>query len=133
MPAPAVALSPYFRLLACGLEGEVAANLMDLLPECHWTLQSKAPNDAGACRSLFADVKPNIAFLPAEFPDRDVFLSTAREAAVPVVVLSRLPDARDWVSAMDAGASDYVVTPISLRQLHWILQSARVPAIAAAL
>ncbi|MBI4906137.1 MAG: response regulator [Acidobacteria bacterium] len=128
MSAVAVAVSPSLRLLLCGLDPEVAAGLKDLLPLCQWVFEPDPPADEEGCRALFATARPNVVFCPAEFAHRNAFLAAARDASIPVVVLSRLPDARDWLNAMDAGAADYVVPPLDLRQLHWILQSSLRPA-----
>jgi len=38
-------------------------------------------------------------------------------------VVSRFPDVKQWLDALDAGASDYCGAPFERVQLHWILNS----------
>jgi DNA-binding response OmpR family regulator len=42
---------------------------------------------------------------------------------VPFVVITRTPDTREWLDALEAGATDYCSVPIDTRQLHWMLES----------
>lgn len=44
-------------------------------------------------------------------------------STVPVVVVSRNPEAREWIDAMEAGASDYCATPFEAAQIRWILDA----------
>lgn len=41
----------------------------------------------------------------------------------PVVVVSRVPNTKEWLDAMDAGAADYCAAPFERQQLDWILES----------
>ena len=50
---------------------------------------------------------------------------------IPVVVVSRTPEAREWIEAMEAGASDYCAAPFEKSQIRWILEVNR-PAYVAA-
>ena len=52
-------------------------------------------------------------------------LKRVREArpSVPFVVITRTPDTREWLDALEAGATDYCSVPIDTRQLHWMLES----------
>ncbi len=42
---------------------------------------------------------------------------------VPVVVVSRCPEVKEWLDAMEAGAADYCAAPFEHRQLEWILSA----------
>jgi DNA-binding response OmpR family regulator len=42
---------------------------------------------------------------------------------LPVVVVSRLPEVRGWLDALDAGASDYCGAPFEPTQVRWVLDS----------
>jgi len=44
---------------------------------------------------------------------------------IPVVVVSRTPEAREWIEAMEAGASDYCAAPFEQSQIRWILEANR--------
>ena len=52
-------------------------------------------------------------------------LSLLRETypKLPVIVVSRFPDVKQWLDALDAGANDYCGAPFERVQLHWILNS----------
>jgi DNA-binding NtrC family response regulator len=52
-------------------------------------------------------------------------LSHLREAhpGLPVIVVTRQPEARHWLDALDAGATDYCGAPFEHIQLRWILGS----------
>jgi len=53
-------------------------------------------------------------------------LSLLREAhpGLPVIVVTRKPDAKHWLDVLDAGATDYCGAPFERVQLRWILNSA---------
>ncbi len=52
-------------------------------------------------------------------------LALLRESdpALPVIVVTRQPEALHWLDALDAGAADYCGAPFEHVQLRWILQS----------
>ncbi|MBL8178398.1 MAG: hypothetical protein JNK48_27235 [Bryobacterales bacterium] len=43
---------------------------------------------------------------------------------VPVIVVVRVPDTREWIAAMEAGAADYCAPPFESAQLRWMLSTA---------
>ncbi len=53
-------------------------------------------------------------------------LKRVREArpSMPFVVVTRMPETREWLDALEAGATDYCAVPIETRQLHWLMESA---------
>src|SRR2546422_10332357 len=42
---------------------------------------------------------------------------------LPVIVASRLPEVREWLDALDAGATDYCAPPFERCHIQWILES----------
>ncbi len=48
----------------------------------------------------------------------------ARKPHQPFVVVTRLPDTRAWLDALEAGATDFCAEPIESKQLGWVLDSA---------
>ena len=52
-------------------------------------------------------------------------LKRVREARPSVffVVVTRTPDTREWLDALEAGATDYCSVPIDTRKLHWLMES----------
>lgn len=70
---------------------------------------------------------PSIVFCPsgaafaaaqAEFPH------------LPIVIVSRLPDTREWLEALELGAADYVAAPFESVQMRWIFEANCHPALA---
>ena len=53
-------------------------------------------------------------------------LRRVREArpSLPFVVVTRMPETREWLDALEAGATDYCSAPIDPRQLHWLMEAA---------
>ena len=42
---------------------------------------------------------------------------------VPFIVVTRLPETRQWLDALEDGATDYCAAPFERRQIRWILQT----------
>jgi DNA-binding NtrC family response regulator len=53
-------------------------------------------------------------------------LKRVREArpALPFVVVTRIAETKEWLDALEAGATDYCSAPIETRQLRWLMESA---------
>lgn len=53
-------------------------------------------------------------------------LRRVREArpSLPFVVVTRMPETKEWLDALEAGATDYCAAPIDTRQLHWLMETA---------
>jgi DNA-binding NtrC family response regulator len=47
-----------------------------------------------------------------------------RRPAVPFVVVTRIPETREWLDALEAGATDYCSAPFEKQQIHWLMESA---------
>jgi|SRR5690348_16915351 len=64
-------------------------------------------------------------FISGDSPEYRHTLSLLREAHpdLPVIVVTRQPEARHWLDALDAGATDYCGAPFEHVQLRWILGS----------
>ena len=64
-------------------------------------------------------------FISGDSPEYRHMLSHLREAhpGLPVIVVTRQPNARHWLDALDAGAADYCGAPFEHIQLRWILGS----------
>lgn len=44
--------------------------------------------------------------------------------ALPFVVVTLISETKEWLDALEAGATDYCSAPIEMRQLHWLMESA---------
>ena len=78
---------------------------------------------AGTCKlaqALFTSHQPDVVILDLGLPDMDgmKFLeSVRRDSLTPIIVLSARTTDHDKVSALDAGANDYVTKPFSSEEL----------------
>src|SRR5215831_16296505 len=102
------------KVLLFGLEQTVAAELKPVLNQLGQTVQVSAP---GA--EVLEHTDANIVFAAGDT------LQTVRDARpeLPVVVVSRLPEVRGWLDALDAGARDYCGAPFEATQVRWVLDS----------
>ena len=64
-------------------------------------------------------------FISGDAPDYRQTISLLRQThpGLPVIVVTRLPEAWHWLDALDAGAADYCGAPFERVQLRWILGS----------
>ena len=64
-------------------------------------------------------------FISGDTPEYPRTLSLLREAhpGLPVIVVTRQPETRCWLDALEAGATDYCGAPFEHIQLRWILAS----------
>ena len=65
--------------------------------------------------------RPDLILLDLGLPDLDgqaVILRVRREATTPIIVVSARGREEDRVSALDAGADDYLTKPFGLSELH---------------
>ena len=69
---------------------------------------------------------PCAVFISGDNPNYRRTLTLLRETypELPVVVVSRAPDAKQWLDALDAGATDYCGAPFERMQVRWIIGSA---------
>ena len=44
--------------------------------------------------------------------------------ARPFIVVTRMPETKAWLDALEAGATDYCAEPIEPKQVQWLLDSA---------
>ena len=112
--------SPPKIALLCHLEPSLEQELKTALahPSIHMETVSQAsgvPESSGHA---------GIVFCPFS-RDLNALLDATRDSRIPVIVVTRTPETREWLDAMEAGAFDYCSAPFEPRQLQWILNSAR--------
>lgn len=69
---------------------------------------------------LFHQEMPGLVLLDAALPDEDSLTlcrHLRRESPVPILILSEFNAEQDCVAALEAGADDYLVKPLRLREL----------------
>lgn len=119
----AVSLSFNPRLLLMGLDQMIAHSLQQALPHHSTTFSSLIPTDAASFLAILKQSQPDVLFCPARHRHLKEILERASAQRLPVVVVTRDPDPREWIDAMDAGAADYVAAPFHRDQIEWVLQS----------
>jgi DNA-binding response OmpR family regulator len=64
-------------------------------------------------------------FISGDNPDYPQTISLLRESypGLPVIVVTRQPESRHWLDALEAGATDYCGAPFEHVQLRWLLGS----------
>ena len=67
----------------------------------------------------------DIVFAGGEAKNYLSLLRKVREArpTLPFVVVTRVPETREWLDALEAGATDYCSAPFENRQIHWLMES----------
>jgi DNA-binding response OmpR family regulator len=103
------------RILLLGLDLTLADDLSRVLRQLGHTVKT-----AG-----MRDVSLNVADVDLIFAGSEDF----REALTfhpsrPVIVTSRLPEMKSWISALEAGAADYCGAPFEPTQVRWVLNTA---------
>ena len=109
------------RVFFVGVEPAAAAQIARALAVERHQLDQR-PGSSGAHELLEAD----IVFAGGE-PVH--YLSLLREVrasrpGLPFVVVTRLPETREWLDALEAGATDYCSAPFEHRQINWLMESA---------
>jgi DNA-binding response OmpR family regulator len=109
------------RVVFSGLEPWAAGRLANLLAADGHEIQQE--KDQGPIRVL---LNANIVFAGGE-PGQYLSLLRRLRAVDPTlsfVVVTRLPDTSEWLDALDAGATDYWVTPFDQRQIRSLINAA---------
>jgi DNA-binding response OmpR family regulator len=109
--------------LLCQLEPSLQAELKSALSHPDLAVSTYTCSGIGECRQFTDTHSPDILFCPLT-PDLREFVSCFH-GRIPIIVVSRVPDTREWIAAMEAGASDYCAPPFECSQLRWILTSAQ--------
>lgn len=81
----------------------------------------------GMARTLFASHVPDLVILDLGLPDGDgteFLVAVRRESLTPIIILSARSNETDKVSALDAGANDYVTKPFGSAELLARVRSA---------
>ena len=107
------------RIVLLHISDDLAANLTRVLRnESHEVVLARTLDDLRYCRA-------DVAFVTADGPEFPQNVSWLLEEmpGLPVVAVTRLPDAMRWLDALEAGARDYCGAPFERTQLRWILET----------
>jgi DNA-binding NtrC family response regulator len=102
------------KVLLLGLEGSLADDLNSVLRQLGQTVQT-----AALVGEVLDTTDASLIFAPAQNLDA----VRRRRPDLPVVVTTRLPEVRDWLDALEAGASDYCGAPFEAAQVRWVLDT----------
>ena len=113
---------PARSVLLCHLESSLQAELRAALADPDLNIRTYTCSEFGECRQLSRSQQPDVLFCPLsdQFP---TFVASF-DRPIPIIVVSRVPDSREWIDAMEAGACDYCAPPFSRDQLRWMLSAA---------
>lgn len=106
-------------ILLLGLERDLADQLSRILIAQHHRVHA-----AKFGKSTRHDAQ--LAFLSGDDPRYRESLRGFRENRrdLPCVVVTRLPDTNEWLTALELGAADYCGAPFEAMQLRWIVETA---------
>jgi DNA-binding NtrC family response regulator len=107
-----------------GLEESLAAqlcNAVSRLGQAHHATASTSE-----CISAAEHEQADIVFCGADRGEYRRLLDALKQSgmALPVVVVSRIPDTTEWLDALEAGATDYCAAPFERQHIAWLVQSA---------
>jgi len=102
------------KVLLFGLDGSLSNELNPVLEKLGQTVQIETSNSG-----VLENTDANVIFAEGET------LGAVRNQRpeLPVVVVSRIPEVRGWLDALEAGAIDYCGAPFEPTQLRWVLDS----------
>lgn len=108
-------------VLLIGLEQATAAQISRALAVERHRVEQKSQN-IGLREMMDAD----IVFAGGEPSQYLSLLRRVRDErpGLPFVVVTRLPETKEWLDALEAGATDYCSSPFESRQIHWLMESA---------
>ncbi len=109
------------RVFFVGVEPAAAAQIARALAVERHQIEQK-PDISGASELVDADII-FAGGAPAHY------LSLLREVrmsrpGLPFVVVTGVPETREWLDALEAGATDYCSAPFENRQINWLMESA---------
>jgi DNA-binding NtrC family response regulator len=110
------------NVILIGLEEAIATQISQALAAERHRIEQKTARDIEALPLKAGD----IVFAggrPAEY--LPLLRRVRRERpALPFVVVSRFPGTKEWLDALEAGATDYCPAPFKSRQIRRLMESA---------
>ena len=102
------------KVLLLGLDSSITDELNPVLKQL-----GQSVHIAGLASRVLEHTDANVVFAAGD----KLGEIRARRPELPVVVVSRLPEVRDWLDALDGGATDYCGAPFEPAQVRWVLDS----------
>lgn len=106
-------------ILLAGLDAEIQREFSGKLAELGHSFSSQLGNK-------LTDITPDLVLASGDDAPYYRRLKSLRAAnpALPVVLVSRIASDELWLSALEAGASDYCASGIDADNLRWIINNA---------
>jgi DNA-binding NtrC family response regulator len=125
---PRTKISPS-NVVLLGLAEDLASESGRVLSEQGHKVYSFPLLSASSALNVLKQVHADLVFCPAEPERYNLLLDaiTQKMTGLPLVVVSRHPDASAWLDALQAGASDYCTPPFESIHMRWIMESALAP------
>ena len=111
------------RVLLLGLEQSTAAALKAALPSGAFEVCVLSSLETAQLRSAIESFRPTVICAPANSPESRRALQAAG-SRTPFIAVSSKPNPKEWLEALQGGASDYFGPPFEQQQVGWVLQSA---------
>lgn len=106
------------RVLVVDDEKAIRSFLYTSLSSYGYTIFEAADGEEALAKAL--DVHPDLVILDLGLPDMDgveVIASIRKRTKIPIIILSVRDDPSEKISALDAGADDYLTKPFSTEEL----------------
>ena len=112
------------KVMLLGLDADLEADLGRVLSAQGCAVHFAPFLSASQCVSLIAGLDACLVFCAAEPACYPLLLEVLRQKrpGFPVVVVSRSPEAAEWLRALEAGASDYCAPPFEFTPIRWSLE-----------
>jgi DNA-binding NtrC family response regulator len=108
------------KVLVIGLDQGTAGQILKALPETH------SVEYRDHLTSVLDLRDTDLVFAGGERNQSMSLLRRIREAFpwLPCIIAARVPETKDWLDALEAGATDYCGAPFESRQLKFLIESA---------
>ena len=114
------------KSLVFGLDTELSDELRMALSMENQAVYAAPSATINECLDLAHRMKAEVLFCPSNPLCYRPLLRAVRlhRPDLPVIVVSRKPNAPEWIDAMESGATDYCSAPFEPTQLRWVLETA---------
>lgn len=111
------------RSLLLGLDDSTAQGLAPILKRRGYTVDQQALRLSGDYSDLLRSLQPDVVFCAAEGEAYLGLIEQARASmpGLPIIVVGRCAEPRQWLDALDAGAYDFCVPPFESVAIGWVL------------
>jgi DNA-binding response OmpR family regulator len=108
------------QIVLLGLPEDLSRPLAQLLRE-----ESHQVRQRQFIRDVSKGAKADVAFISGDIPDlrNAIALLREKEPRIPLIVVTRLPETRQWLDALEAGATDYIGGPFERVHIRWLMNS----------